>query len=175
MKKVVKKFNSKIYLYIAIGGLAAIMVLTAFYLLTPVVKGDEAQYIYIDTDDTQDSVLAKIHPVASPSGMTGLSTLIRHSHYGEDIRTGRYKLEPGDGAVTVFRRLKNGQQSSMNLTIPEARTMERLASILGRKLMLDSAPSPMHCSARRPASGWATTRRLSAPCSCPTPTTSTGI
>ena len=139
MKKVVKKFNSKIYLYIAIGGLAAIMVLTAFYLLTPVVKGDEAQYIYIDTDDTQDSVLAKIHPVASPSGMTGLSTLIRHSHYGEDIRTGRYKLEPGDGAVTVFRRLKNGQQSSMNLTIPEARTMERLASILGRKLMLDSA------------------------------------
>ena len=103
------------------------------------VKGNEAQYVYIDTDDTQDSVIAKIQPVASHSGMMGLSALIRHSSYGENIRTGRYKLEPGDGPVTVFRRLKNGQQSSMNLTIPEARTPERLAGMLGRKLMLDSA------------------------------------
>ena len=137
--KAIEKFNSKIYLYIAIGGIAVILGLLAFYLLTSVVKGNEAQYVYIDTDDTQDSVIAKIQPVASHSGMMGLSALIRHSSYGENIRTGRYKLEPGDGPVTVFRRLKNGQQSSMNLTIPEARTPERLAGMLGRKLMLDSA------------------------------------
>lgn len=137
--KAIEKFNSKIYLYIAIGGIAVILGLLAFYLLTSVVKGNEAQYVYIDTDDTQDSVIAKIQPVASHSGMMGLSALIRHSNYGENIRTGRYKLEPGDGPVTVFRRLKNGQQSSMNLTIPEARTPERLAGMLGHKLMLDSA------------------------------------
>ena len=137
--KAIEKFNSKIYLYIAIGGIAVILGLLAFYLLTSVVKGNEAQYVYIDTDDTQDSVIAKIQPVASHSGMMGLSALIRHSSYGENIRTGRYKLEPGDGPVTVFRRLKNGQQSSMNLTIPEARTPERLAGMLGRTLMLDSA------------------------------------
>ena len=137
--KATEKFNSKIYLYIAIGGIVVILGLLAFYLLTSVVKGNEAQYVYIDTDDTQDSVIAKIQPVASHSGMMGLSALIRHSSYGENIRTGRYKLEPGDGPVTVFRRLKNGQQSSMNLTIPEARTPERLAGMLGHKLMLDSA------------------------------------
>ena len=107
--KAIEKFNSKIYLYIAIGGIAVILGLLAFYLLTSVVKGNEAQYVYIDTDDTQDSVIAKIQPVASHSGMMGLSALIRHSSYGENIRTGRYKLEPGDGPVTVFRRLKNGQ------------------------------------------------------------------
>ena len=139
MKKVVKKFNSKIYLYIAIGGLAVILGLLAFYLLAPVVKGHETQYVYIDTDDTQDSVLAKIQPVANHSGLMGLSALIRHSSYGDNIRTGRYRLEPGESPVTIFRRLKNGQQSSMNLTIPEARTMERLAGILSHKLMLDSA------------------------------------
>ena len=137
--KVIKKFNSKIYLYIAVAGLVVIMGLSAFYLLASVVKGDKAQYIYIDADDTQDSVIAKISPVASQSGMTGLSTLIRHSSYGDNVRTGRYKLEPGEGPITVFRRLKNGQQSSMNLTIPEARTPDRLAAILGHKLMLDSA------------------------------------
>ena len=137
--KVIKKFNSKIYLYIAVAGLVVIMGLSAFYLMASVVKGDKAQYIYIDADDTQDSVIAKISPVASQSGMTGLSTLIRHSSYGDNVRTGRYKLEPGEGPITVFRRLKNGQQSSMNLTIPEARTPDRLAAILGHKLMLDSA------------------------------------
>ena len=137
--KVIKKFNSKIYLYIAVAGLVVIMGLSAFYLMASVVKGDKAQYIYIDADDTQDSVIAKISPVASQSGMTGLSTLIRHSSYGNNVRTGRYKLEPGEGPITVFRRLKNGQQSSMNLTIPEARTPDRLAAVLGHKLMLDSA------------------------------------
>ena len=137
--KVIKKFNSKIYLYIAVAGLVVIMGLSAFYLMASVIKGDKAQYIYIDADDTQDSVIAKISPVASQSGMTGLSTLIRHSSYGDNVRTGRYKLEPGEGPITVFRRLKNGQQSSMNLTIPEARTPDRLAAVLGHKLMLDSA------------------------------------
>ena len=137
--KVIKKFNSKIYLYIAVAGLVVIMGLSAFYLMASVIKGDKAQYIYIDADDTQDSVIAKISPVASQSGMTGLSTLIRHSSYGNNVRTGRYKLEPGEGPITVFRRLKNGQQSSMNLTIPEARTPDRLAAVLGHKLMLDSA------------------------------------
>ena len=39
---------------------------------------------------------------------------------------------------TVFRRMKNGQQQPMMLTIPEARTAELLAGKLSQKLMLDS-------------------------------------
>ena len=134
-----KKFDSRIYLYVAAAGLLLIVALAIYYLVTPVSKQDSVAYVYIDTDDTQDSVLAKILPLARTSGFTGLSTLIRHSSYGENVRTGRYAIEPGDGPITVFRRLKNGQQSSMNLTIPEARTMDRLAALLANKLMLDSA------------------------------------
>ena len=73
------------------------------------------------------------------AGLTGLTSLMRHSGYGKKIKTGRYAIEPKEGAVALFRKLKNGQQSSMNLTIPEVRTMDRLASVLGKKLMLDSA------------------------------------
>ncbi|HCD76843.1 MAG TPA: endolytic transglycosylase MltG, partial [Prevotella sp.] len=40
---------------------------------------------------------------------------------------------------TVFRHIKNGQQTSVNLTIPEVKTMDRLAGALSRKLMMDSA------------------------------------
>ncbi|MBR4365010.1 MAG: endolytic transglycosylase MltG, partial [Prevotella sp.] len=38
-----------------------------------------------------------------------------------------------------FHHVKNGLQSPINLTIPETRTLERLAAILENKLMLDSA------------------------------------
>ena len=133
-----KKFSSHSHLYVAITGLLLIIVLTAFYAFTPVLKGNTPQYLYIDADDTQDSVISHLRPMGHTAGLTGLTMLMRHSSYRENIRTGRYAIEPGEGAFTVFRKLKNGQQSSMHLTIPEVRTMDRLASVLSKKLMLDS-------------------------------------
>ena len=65
--------------------------------------------------------------------------IARHSDYDKHIRTGRYAINPGEGAFTLFRRLKNGMQTAMRLTLPETRTMDRLAAVLGEKLMLDSA------------------------------------
>ena len=134
-----KKFNSRTHLYIAAVGLILIICLVAFYAVTSVSRFETTQYLYIDADDTQDSVVAKLRPMAHTAGMTGLTMILRHSGYGKHIRTGRYAIEPGDGAITLYRRLKNGQQKSMHLTIPEVRTMDRLAAVLGHKLMLDSA------------------------------------
>ena len=134
-----KTLDSRIYLYIATFGILMILALAAFYAFTPVSKSDEVQYLFIDDDDTQDSVLVKLQPLTAPAGLASLSTLLRHSDYSEHVRSGRYAIEPSDGPITVFRRLKNGQQSSFNLTIPEVRTLDRLAAVLGQKLMLDSA------------------------------------
>ena len=130
-----KKLNSKVYLYVALVGLVLVTGLVAYHLLTSVSKSDSTVYLYIDDDDTQDSVLVKLQPLSSTAGLTSLSALLRHSDYNEHVRSGRYAIEPGDGPITVFRRLKNGQQSSFNLTIPEVRTMDRLAAVLGQKLM----------------------------------------
>ena len=139
MQNMMKKFNSHIYLYVAAAGLVFIIALVAYFLFTPLLKGEQVQYIYIDTDDTQDSVFAKIDPFANDAAMSGFMNLTRHSDYDENIHTGRYAINPGEGAVTVFRRLRNGMQTSIRLTIPEVRTMDRLAAVLGHKLMLDSA------------------------------------
>ena len=134
-----KKVNATSYLYIASGGIFLILALVVIYLFVPVSKADVTQYVYIDEDDTQDSVVVKVQAFSHTAGMTGLSTLLRHSSYGENIHTGRYAIEPSDGALKIFRHLKNGQQSSFNLTIPEARTTEILAAQLSGKLMMDSA------------------------------------
>ena len=133
------KFSPRINLQLAVCGLLLILGLLTYYAFSSVSNVATTQYIYIDEDDTQDSVIAKIQPFANLIGMTTLNTLIRHSGYSENIRTGRYAIEPGDGPITIFRKLKSGRQTSLNLTIPESRTMDRLAAILSNKLMLDSA------------------------------------
>lgn len=133
------KFSPRINLQLAVCGLILILGLLTYYAFSSVSNVATTQYIYIDEDDTQDSVIAKIQPFANLIGMTTLNTLIRHSGYSENIRTGRYSIEPGDGPITIFRRLRSGRQTSLNLTIPESRTMDRLAAILSNKLMLDSA------------------------------------
>jgi len=99
----------------------------------------DTEYVYIDTDDTVDSVYAKLQPISSAHGMAGFRTLVRHSSYNDNIRSGRYAIYPGDGAFTVFRHLKNGMQTPVSLIVPSVRTLDKLAAALSNKLMIDSA------------------------------------
>lgn len=87
-------------------------------------------YIYVDEDDTTDSISAKIH------GGKGFMLLAKR---GFTPRTGCYAIYPGADRLSVFRMLRNGQQTPIKLTIPSVRTLDKLASALGEKLMLDSA------------------------------------
>lgn len=134
----IKIQNNKKFLYPAFAGMVIIVALVAYFFFASVSAQKDTYYIYIDKDDTQDSVFAKIQPQASPMAMAGLKTLLRHTSYSKHVRTGRYAITPGEGALKLFRKLRNGQQASLRLTIPEARTMERLAAQLSKKLMLDS-------------------------------------
>ena len=137
MKKKSFKYP-KTYLYVAAAGLLAILALVCYYLLSSMSKSDTAQYVYIDTDDNIDSVFAKLEPICVNPALKTFHIIARHTGYANDLHTGRYKIEPGDGAVTVYRRLSGGHQEPIDLTVPEARTMDRLAALLSKKLMLDS-------------------------------------
>ena len=138
MKKI-KRINAKIYLWGAVGVSFLIAGCSYYCLFSSLSKSEQTEYVYIDSDDNLDSVMAKIQPIAKPFHLSALSTLGRHGGYAENIRTGRYAIRPGEGALKVFRHLKNGLQSSVSLTIPESRTIDRLAAALSHKLMLDSA------------------------------------
>ena len=118
--------------------LVGIVALGYYFFLTDFSDTKETQYVYVDDDDTIDSVLTKLRPVATEHGLTGFGTLIRHTEYGKQPRTGRFAIEPGESTWHFMRKMKNGQQQAVKLTIPESRTMERLAGALSRKLMMDS-------------------------------------
>jgi UPF0755 protein len=130
--------QKKYYLAAAALCLLAIIGVGYYYFFTGFSDQKETQFIYIDEDDTVDSVMVKLKPLASTHGLTALSTLLRHQGYNDNIRTGRYAIEPDDGVISVYRKLKSGQQKALMLTIPESRTLDRLAGTLSKKLMLDS-------------------------------------
>lgn len=133
--------NKKINLKYALPAGACVLIIVGmlvYCFFSPLSNSKETQYLYIDQDDTVDSVFNKLHPMSVKNAMNGFTTLVRHSNYADNIHTGRYALAPNDCAFSIFRRLKNAQQTPLNLTIPSVRTTERLAAEVGRKLMLDS-------------------------------------
>jgi UPF0755 protein len=134
-----KKKQKSIYLMSGIGCLLLFCAILAYFFLTPLSKSGQTEYLFVDNDDTVDSVFVKLSRIGNNHAISGMKTLIRHSGYADNIRSGRYAIDDNDCALTVFRRLKNGQQEPLNLTIPSVRTVDRLGAELSKKLMLDSA------------------------------------
>lgn len=131
--------KTKYFVLPAVLCLLVIMGLLYYYFFTGFSRHSDPQHVYIDTDDTIDSVVCKLEPIANTHSLMALRTMLRHTNYPEHVRTGHYVIEPGTNSVSVFRQLKSGRQQPIKLTIPESRTMERLAAQLSQRLMLDSA------------------------------------
>lgn len=133
------KLNKKFYLTPAIVCLLGIVAVAYFYFLTALSVYDETRYLYIDEDDTVDSVYAQLEPLTSKHSLAAFRILSRHHKLQEHLHTGRYAIEPGKCTALIFKNIWNGRQQPMKLTIPESRTTDLLAGRLGAKLMADSA------------------------------------
>ena len=114
--------------------IVAVITFLIYALFSAKVASDDGtteHFIYIDRDDTQDSVRAK--------SALGWRWDIYNKVFCYRLRTGRYRLHPGTTYIGLYRQLRNGAQEPMNLVVPTSRTMDRLASVLSQSLMLDSA------------------------------------
>ncbi len=136
MKK--SSFTSRKFIIPVVACLLIIGGLLWYFFFSSFTSADKTNYVYIDNDDTIDSVLTKLQPYATSHGMTGYTTLVRHSSYPEHVKTGRYAVEPGLSTFNLFRHMKNGIQTPFNLTVPSVRTMDRMAQTVTTKLLMDS-------------------------------------
>ena len=59
--------------------------------------------------------------------------------YWNKIRPGKYEITSGMGLLEIVRKLRNGQQTPVDLVITKLRTKEDLAKLVGRKFETDSA------------------------------------
>ena len=137
-----KKKRNLLVLATGILLLAAIGAGTLAYLwFGPQFHPDRTVYIYIDTDDTVDSIYNKIETQAplNTFARTGFRWMVHYRHYEQHVHTGRYAIRPGESIYHVLSRLLRGYQEPMNLVVGSVRQLDRLAQHIGRQLMTDSA------------------------------------
>ena len=84
--------------------------LVLYYFMSSLSAKEGTSYIYVDRDDTADSIYAKWEPISNKHSLNAFKMLARHSSFSDHIHTGRYAIESGEGAYTIFKRLKNGLQ-----------------------------------------------------------------
>lgn len=129
-----------------IGGAVLLMLLgiscvaaVYYYLFAPQFYPPHTAYIYIDRDDTADSIYHKVQAQGHPNSFTGFRWMAKYRKYDNCIHTGRYAIRRGENVYHVFSRLYRGYQEPVNVTIGSVRTLDRLARSIGRQLMIDSA------------------------------------
>lgn len=118
---------------VVIGGTAY------YYLLYPQFRPSKKASIYIDRDDTPDSVYTKLQLLGNPRHLDGFRWMARWFDYEHNLHTGHYVIRPGDSAYRLYNRLSKGRQEPVNLTIGSVRTLDRLARSIGKQLLVDSA------------------------------------
>ncbi|MDR0988904.1 MAG: endolytic transglycosylase MltG [Prevotellaceae bacterium] len=109
-----------------------------YYLFYPQLYPTGKVSLYIDGDDTLDSVCHKLSRI--PSGnLSVFRWMARYRGYDRHIRTGHYVVSPRENVYQLFSRLYRGYQQPVNLVIGSVRTIDKLAHNLDTQLMLDSA------------------------------------
>lgn len=122
---------------IAIGAIAILGLLSGVVsatIFTSVYDGEDTATVYIDRDDTPDSVTTKLEQANISTTAFGILGKVR----SYNVKTGRYKVEKGMDGWRLFQKLRYGQQDPLNMTVPSVRTLDRLAGTMSRKIMLDS-------------------------------------
>lgn len=120
---------------LAIAGAGALY----YYFLSPQFFPREQAYIYIDRDDTIDSIYYKVEAAGNPKQMTAFKIIATHKKLNQNLRTGKYHIAQGDSPNKLASRLTGGIQTPVKLTIGSVRTLDRIARQVGNQLMIDSA------------------------------------
>ena len=116
------------------GSLCIAVIICGIFFTNCLTNCEEDTRIYIYDGNTPATVKTLLQEAGvRTAGFTLLSKLA-----GYKVRSGLYVIKRGDNILAVFRKLRNGQQEPVNLTIPSVRTLDRLAEYLGEHLMLDA-------------------------------------
>ena len=131
-------------------------------------------YLYIDREADYEEVVAQLDDKAEIPSKKIFHLLAERMNYPATVKSGRYAIEDGMNMMEVIRRLRSGQQSPVDLTFNNTRTLPNLAGRISHQLMVDSLTlldSMQEAPARERL---ASPKRISLPYLFPTRTRCTG-
>ncbi len=96
-------------------------------------------YIYIDTDDTIDSVEAKIESADAGISSFAFNIMAALTGYGDKVQAGRYEVTDKKSTFRLFGDIRGHRSVPVELVVPSVRTADQLAGRLASSLLVDSA------------------------------------
>lgn len=116
---------------------AIVVLLVIYYIFfASIFSINKSSYVYIDKDDTSDSIIAKVEQAGKAKTLNSFRWLMKDN---KKVKfTGRYIVKPSDGSYLLYRRISKGQQSPIDFSIHDVRTVGQLAKKIGSQLMIDS-------------------------------------
>lgn len=135
---IMKRKNTIVLSGIILSVLAACAIVPLCLLLNHPIKTSPVSFLYIDDDDTADSVYTKLEKQFHAERLEGFKMLASLKHYKEHVHTGAYKLSAEENTFQLFQKLNHGHQTPVRMVVPGTRTVERMAATIGRQIMADS-------------------------------------
>jgi UPF0755 protein len=100
----------------------------------------EKKFLYIrDGQNNKDSLLAILRREDHISNIRTFSFIADRMDMWSRLKPGKFEIKNGESALNIVRKLRNNQQSPVNLVINKLRTKEDLARMIGRQFSTDSA------------------------------------
>src|SRR5690606_29467746 len=110
----------------------------SFYTPNILVEGEEPAYLKIPKGATFSQVSDSLSRNNLVNNMISFSFVAKLLGYQENVKPGRYEIEPRMTNTQLVRALRSGRQSPLNLTFNNIRTKEELAEKISKSLALSS-------------------------------------
>ena len=121
--------KTTIIILIVVAVLIATLCSAAIYILNQRTDNSEAVRIYLPEGTTFDALCDSVDASST------FRLMARVLKLNENIRPGSYIVEPHMQTIALVRKLRNGQQDPIRLTIGKFRLPEQLNTFLNTKLM----------------------------------------
>lgn len=106
----------------------------AFYTPNVLVEDERPSYVKIPQGATFRNVSDSLFHNEIVNDMVSFSLVAKLMDYQENVKPGRYEIQPGMTNMQLVRALRSGQQAPLNLTFNNIRTKEDLAERITRNL-----------------------------------------
>ena len=134
-KKAPEGFMSRHAHALLIGGLAVVMVIVAIIVFAfRGYGGDDRPWIYLPEETSREAVADSLISNLGYEFGNKVYKLWRLQAGGDARPHGAYRVEPGESAISLSRRIAKGRQTPVDLTFNNIRTMPQLAQRVASRL-----------------------------------------
>lgn len=123
---------------LAVIVLACLVILYKFFGPQTGFEG-ERKYLYIPTGATKQNVLDSIQVNHILKNSGDFEFMANRVDYFKKIKAGRYQVKKGMSVFQLVRKLRNGDETPVNLVINKLRLPEDLGKLIGKSFEHDSA------------------------------------